>query len=90
VCALVLVGQNPFLFSPAQFLPGRDVDEEREAVRQRRVERFGHDVPRLLQIALQLQAHDRVREASRGKAKVRIEPVLPVDILGAYLLLPVL
>jgi len=38
---------------------------------------------------LQLKAHERVREASRAKAKVRIEPVLPVDILGAYLLLPV-
>ena len=40
--------------------------------------------------ALQLQAHERVREAVRDRAKVRIEPVLPVDILGAYLLLPVL
>ena len=39
---------------------------------------------------LQLKAHDRVREASRAKAKVQIEPVLPVDILGAYLLLPIL
>jgi len=40
--------------------------------------------------ALQLQAHERVREATRDRAKVRIEPVLPVDILGAYLLLPAL
>ena len=40
--------------------------------------------------ALQLQAHERVREATRHRAKVRIEPVQPVDILGAYLLLPVL
>jgi len=39
---------------------------------------------------LQVQAHERVREATRHRAKVRIEPVLPVDILGAYLLLPVL
>lgn len=39
---------------------------------------------------LQLEAHERVREALRTKAKVRIEPVQPVDILGAYLLLPVL
>ncbi len=38
----------------------------------------------------QLQAHERVREAARDRAKVRIEPVLPVDVLGAYLLLPVL
>ena len=40
--------------------------------------------------SLQLEAHERVREALRAKAKVRIEPVLLVDILGAYLLLPVL
>lgn len=40
--------------------------------------------------ALQLQAHERVREATRDRAKVHIAPVLPVDILGAYLLLPVL
>ena len=39
---------------------------------------------------LQLAAHERVREAMRAKAKVAIAPVLPVDILGAYLLLPVL
>jgi hypothetical protein len=38
----------------------------------------------------QLEAHERVREALRTKAKVRIEPVLPVDILGAYVLLPLL
>lgn len=40
--------------------------------------------------SLQREAHERVREALRAKAKVRIDPVLPVDILGAYLLLPVL
>ncbi len=37
---------------------------------------------------LQLQAHERVREASKTKGKVTIKPVLPVDILGAYVLLP--
>ena len=36
----------------------------------------------------QLLAHERVREASRHKGRVTIEPVLPVDILGAYVLLP--
>ena len=40
--------------------------------------------------ALQLEAHEQVREAMRAKAKLAIEPVLPVDILGAYLLLPLL
>jgi len=40
--------------------------------------------------SLQLDAHERVREALRAKAKVRIEPVQPVNILGAYLLLPIL
>src|SRR5690606_15188295 len=38
--------------------------------------------------AAQLDAHERVREASRRRGRVSIEPVLPVDILGAYVLLP--
>ncbi len=38
--------------------------------------------------AAQLAAHERVREASRTKGLVTIQPVLPVDILGAYVLLP--
>jgi superfamily II DNA or RNA helicase len=36
----------------------------------------------------QLAAHERVRDASRTKGRVTIQPVLPVDILGAYVLLP--
>lgn len=36
----------------------------------------------------QLAAHERVREAARSKGRVTIKPVLPVDILGAYVLLP--
>jgi hypothetical protein len=36
----------------------------------------------------QLAAHERVREASRTKGRVTIQPVLPADILGAYVLLP--
>ena len=39
--------------------------------------------------AAQLEAHDRVREAARTKGKVTVAPVLPVDVLGAYVLLPV-
>ena len=35
----------------------------------------------------QLAAHERVREAARTKGRVSIQPVLPVDILGAYVLL---
>ncbi len=38
--------------------------------------------------ALQLAAHERVREAARTRGRVTIQPVLPVDILGAYVLLP--
>jgi len=38
--------------------------------------------------AAQLAAHERVREASRTKGRVSIQPVLPADILGAYVLLP--
>ena len=37
---------------------------------------------------LQLAAHERVRDAARTKGRVTIQPVLPVDILGAYVLLP--
>jgi len=37
---------------------------------------------------LQLESHERVREASRTKGRISIEPVLPVDILGSYILLP--
>ena len=36
----------------------------------------------------QLAAHERVREASRTKGRVTVRPVFPVDILGAYVLLP--
>lgn len=36
----------------------------------------------------QLAAHERVREASRIKGRVSVQPVLPVDVLGAYVLLP--
>jgi superfamily II DNA or RNA helicase len=38
--------------------------------------------------AAQLAAHERVREATRTKGRVTVHAVLPVDILGAYLLLP--
>jgi hypothetical protein len=38
--------------------------------------------------AAQLATHERVREAARTKGRVTIQPVLPVDILGAYVLLP--
>ncbi len=36
----------------------------------------------------QLESHERVREASKTKGRITIEPVLPVDILGGYILLP--
>ena len=36
----------------------------------------------------QLGAHMRVRAAARARGRVDIEPVLPVDLLGAYVLLP--
>jgi hypothetical protein len=38
--------------------------------------------------AAQLAAHERVREALRTRGRISIQPVLPVDILGAYVLLP--
>ncbi|MGA2264519.1 MAG: helicase-related protein [Acidobacteriota bacterium] len=39
--------------------------------------------------AAQLSAHERVREAARTKGRVTIKPVLPVDILGIYGLVPI-
>ena len=36
----------------------------------------------------QLAAHERVRAAARAKGRVAVEPVLPVDLLGVYVLLP--
>lgn len=38
--------------------------------------------------AAQLAAHERVRESSRIKGRLTIQSVLPVDILGAYVLMP--
>ena len=38
--------------------------------------------------AAQLSAHERVRESLRARGRVTIKPVLSVDILGAYVLLP--
>jgi len=40
--------------------------------------------------AAQLAAHERVREATRTKGRITVQPILPVDILGAYVLLPIL
>lgn len=36
----------------------------------------------------QLSAHERVRVSLKTKGKIAINPVLPADILGAYVLLP--
>ena len=36
----------------------------------------------------QREAHERVRAATRTKGRVAVEPVLPVDLLGVYVLLP--
>jgi hypothetical protein len=36
----------------------------------------------------QLATHERVREASRAKGRASIRTVVPVDVLGAYVLLP--
>jgi hypothetical protein len=37
-----------------------------------------------------LDAHRRVRTAARHTSQVTVEPQLPPDLLGVYLLLPVL
>ena len=38
--------------------------------------------------AAQREAHERVRAATRAKGSVTVEPVLPVDLLGIYVLVP--
>ena len=38
---------------------------------------------------LLLHTHERVHDALRTRGQVTIQPVLPVDILGAYVLLPI-
>lgn len=52
--------------------------------------KFQHALQRVAneRAAAQLAAHERVREAARSKGRMTIQPVLPVDILGAYVLLP--
>jgi hypothetical protein len=35
-----------------------------------------------------LDAHTRVRTASRATGQVTVEPVLPVDVLGCFIYLP--
>ena len=39
------------------------------------------------QAEAELATHKRVRTASRAKGRVAIEPVLPLDLLGTYVLL---
>ena len=36
----------------------------------------------------QLAAHERVRATAQAKGRVAVEPELPVDLLGTYVLLP--
>ncbi len=36
----------------------------------------------------QLASHERVRETTRAKQRLTVRPVLPVDVLGGYVLLP--
>jgi hypothetical protein len=38
---------------------------------------------------LQLESHQRVRQMTQARGRVTVRPVLPVDILGAYILLPI-
>jgi hypothetical protein len=33
-------------------------------------------------------AHERVRQATKTKGRHRVEPKLPVDVLGVYVCLP--
>jgi len=42
----------------------------------------------LLRAKTLLEAHNRVRESAKLKGPTRVEPVLPIDILGCFILLP--
>jgi superfamily II DNA or RNA helicase len=37
---------------------------------------------------LQLDTHEKIRQSLKNKGSTEVEPVLPVDILGAYVLMP--
>jgi superfamily II DNA or RNA helicase len=69
-------------------------EHAREAVR-RVVDGIGHLIPHIEAVARQrgeelLDAHRRVRQSLRQRTRgFRIEPVLPVDVLGVYVYLPV-
>jgi hypothetical protein len=57
------------------------------------IDRLGSLEPALGQIARQqagklLEAHLRVREAAKLKGPSRVEPILPTDLLGCFVLLP--
>jgi hypothetical protein len=58
---------------------------------------FGHLQPHIHEVAAQraqvlLAAHNRVREAAHGADRriTKAEPQLPADVLGIYVLLPLL
>ena len=36
----------------------------------------------------QFAAHERVRATARAKGRIAVEPELPVDLFGTYVLLP--
>lgn len=75
-------------------VPNRNVGESRMRQQLEYLESQLPEIQRSLvsvaaaRAAEQLEAHARVREATRVRGKVTIETVLPVDILGAYILLP--
>ena len=49
---------------------------------------LAHVLPRRRRLPRRHAEHERVRAAARTKGRVSIQPVLPMDILGAYVLLP--
>jgi len=83
----------PLLQLNPTFLPGGTIDDlvgektvHPECSKIFRIDKSGtdHTGKQLL-----LHTHERVHESLRAKGRVTIQPVLPVDILVAYVLLPI-
>jgi len=75
--------------------PDQNIDREQAADFVRRVvTNFSSIEPALHDAVVHranelLEAHRRVRRAARTRGQVRVEPVLPPDVLGVYVYLPV-
>jgi hypothetical protein len=84
---------EPLLQLNPTFLPGGTIDDlvAEKAIHPECSKIFKIDKTDTYHTGKQLllHTHERVHESLRAKGRVTIQPVLPVDILGAYVLLPI-